>query len=284
MPSSLNLKREVEDLLDSGPRRRVALFPENMQYLCERIAAASSGSPLASIDAFLERQPSYREVGQAAIAHLILEAERRVRANLLRRPGDGRNESGEHWLTQVFRLVCRTTRLDACDFENIRFVTFNYDRTIEEFFSHAISNLYGLRPSAAHEFQSEWIRVAHVYGSIGDVAHLPFGATENRAMLSSTSSIKIADEDRLPSSVDSEVGSFVEWAQNVMFLGFGFLPINVKRLRLGSFLGEVNGTCLGMSDSERSSAMELFPQGKLDLWASHLGCREAIRSFYRRLR
>jgi hypothetical protein len=117
---------------------------------------ALRGSPgLESVDKFLERRPALLEVGRAAIAWEL--AKKEEQAQLLR---------AEAWYPYLWKqLECDREDFGA---NRLSIVTFNYDRSLEQFFFLNLTNGYGLDPDKAAKIIN--IPIIHVHGSLGPQA------------------------------------------------------------------------------------------------------------------
>ena len=190
-----------------------------------------------SIDAFLEHRTEFTEIGKLAIALFIL-----------------RKEMGED-------LFSFKTRSDGCyqylfsklnaswdDFKHNRvgFITFNYDRSLEQFLFASLQNTYNKSDAECAE-QIEQIPIIHVHGALGklrwqDPNGIPYGTIEKSTLLNifnfdpsladnATSQIKVFGENQ---SVQEFQKAFelLSQAEKVYFLGFSYHQANMTRLNL----------------------------------------------------
>lgn len=86
---------------------------------------ALAESPAESIDAFLEHRDEFTRIGKHAIAAELLKCEQRER---LYDPG---NE--DDWYRYLFNRMTAGVRFDHFLQNEVSFVTFNYDRSLEEY-------------------------------------------------------------------------------------------------------------------------------------------------------
>src|SRR5262249_14489545 len=85
-------------------------------------------SAQSSIDSFLERRPDMRELGKVLIA-----------ADILRCENEGRFfNSDDNWYAMLVDKL--DDSFDNLDFRNVTIVTFNYDRSLEQFLFVSLLN------------------------------------------------------------------------------------------------------------------------------------------------
>jgi hypothetical protein len=147
-PSSGNreLLASLSRLSHPDPSKRL-----NQAYVYSTANWVSENMGLAaSIDNFLDahrERTLLPEIGKIAIACALLDSEKNSALWFdwqKEQKNSGFADFPPNWLTTLFRLL--TTQRDFQAFRNalrsFRFVTFNYDRVIEKFFSDAINSYY----------------------------------------------------------------------------------------------------------------------------------------------
>jgi hypothetical protein len=118
-----------------------------------------NGSQLASIDAFLAHRTDFAEVGKAAIAHEILACE--STGSLLNCP-EG------HW----YRYLWNRIKDDWDAFvENVFIISFNYDRSLERYFTIVLMHTFKLTEGEARA-KVEKLKIVHDYGQVGALGPL----------------------------------------------------------------------------------------------------------------
>jgi hypothetical protein len=237
-PSGAQLRTEICSIGLNGSSmklgRQLLDLAELSSNAFKSFGEAFSRSSIASIDSFLAKRPHYMEVGKVLIAGILCERERPV--DLF---SDARND---HW----YKLLWNALLLDAEQPSNIaenavRFITFNYDRSLEYFLHEAIKHTFGLNDGGTMKV-TDRLRITHVYGSIGTLAPEPrkdfrtYGERLSESSLrAATEGIHVIPEDR-SDSVFEEVRKDLTWAQRICFLGFGFDPLNMRRLKVDAVL------------------------------------------------
>lgn len=212
-----------------------------------------------SVDGFLEHQPNFVEIGKAAIAwHLI----RFENPNALFDPAFPR-KNGENWYPYLLDQI--TTNFDRLAENKLSIITFNYDRSLEHFLYTALCNAYPRPSSEVCESLSK-IPIIHVHGRLDPLPHeatdgrryscdLPqnYAATIKRAAAGIKIIHEIKDADNDPNFTKAH--QLVAQAEYICFLGFGYNPSNIERLRLPKEKNiRIIGTGFGLGEGHRLQA------------------------------
>ena len=185
-------------------------------------------SPFQSVDTFVINRPEYQEIGKAAIAAALIPREDRARMRALRN-----REDGPHWYEYLFNQI--GTRKEEFQDNALLIVTFNYDRSLEEYFHLSLMHGFGLSEIEAAEYLAK-IPIVHVYGQLGKYIYLDSKGRyytpqaklgELRELLSE---MKILPESEHKSSEFSRASKFIHNADIVCFIGFGYDDTNLFRL------------------------------------------------------
>ena len=159
-PSGYTLKSKVLDQLrDRSSHQRLALeglgFDED---LITGFVTDLDNSSRASVDAFLEFREVFMDVGKAAIAACLIPYE--LAGNLFH-PA----KPAEDWYQ---RLASHLTDGTSQEFEQnqVSFITFNYDRSLESYLHTDLRSSYGLTEEAATELLGT-LSFVHVHGLLG---------------------------------------------------------------------------------------------------------------------
>lgn len=199
----------------------------------------------ASIDNFIDAHrgnEKIAECGKLAIARCILEAESNStlsidRSNINNKMNFKSLEST--WYNWFFRLLIENCPLQDIPerLSLITFITFNYDRCIEQYFHAALRNYYGIEIQEATELLKN-LRIFHPYGSLGQLMW-PIGSNASnfgispdaRQLLDISRKLKTFTEgtDETHSEI-VEIRSTMESANQVAFLGFAFNRQNLDLL------------------------------------------------------
>ena len=177
-------------------------------------------------------------------------------------------------------------------FGDVAFTSFNYDRCVE----------YGLMRLAAFHFHLDdsrafslldQIKIIHPYGSLGELPRSRpalneiFGSSELQSpTVSMAQTIRTFSEGVEQDEVQNKIRDAIHFASTIVFLGFGFNPMNVDLLvNTSGFNKKVLGTAKGMSvqntkASEEAVASRLkFASSFVDMSATEFIDRHAMVLF-----
>lgn len=209
-----------------------------------------------SIDDFLDRHQQDAVMllaGKAAIAKTIAEAEQKS----VLMPGNHQSRfdplrAKDTWLLRLVRMMGASVSSQEV-FNNVSFISFNYDRCLEHFLWQAIPNLYAVPNNDVAEIMRP-LKVFHPYGSIAPLPvtdqpdTVPFGGDLSDyvsiAKRIHTYTEQISDGDEMV-----EMHRAIAEAEQLVFLGFGFHSQNMALLTPDQLLGEklVYATTFGLS-------------------------------------
>ncbi len=173
-----------------------------------------------SIDAFLEDwEADFMDVGKAAIA-----------ASLIRHEDRDKVVDEPNWYRRLFAEMT-----DEKDFSNnqLRIVTFNYDRSLEYFLLRCLPSRYHVSRAKVLKWLSQK-PIIHLYGSLGGLPGMckngrAYGKSGTAAILSAAKEIHLVRGSATPASF-TEARNLMKEAQRIIFLGFGFERNNADRL------------------------------------------------------
>jgi len=192
-----------------------------------------------SIDNFLHTHKEdifVSELGKLAISQLILKGESDsdlFYGNHNKTTQININSVAETWLGRLFTILA--TEKDYASFtenlKRIKFISFNYDRCIQQFFWCVIRSYFDKPMSEVEKLISD-LDIEYVYGSVGEFrinsnGISTYGDKEN--VMAATRSIKTFTEGP-PSQFRLRLKEAIDDAKAVVFLGFGFLQLNLETL------------------------------------------------------
>ncbi len=229
------LKRHFDNKND-----KVNVFTQAGSDLSETI------STFPSIDEALHwwrARPEIVELGKLAIAHYILEAERK--SPLAAKVGqiNVRDASGT-WLETFLSMAVSANDRDRVGdiFQNVTFINFNYDRIIEQYLYWGLQQLAGVNGEAAASAISN-LKMIRPYGSIGPLNielaggiakdAVPFGGGRRSDLFLIAKNIQTFTEQSEDLEISSLIDDVIEAASLVIFLGFGFHQQNLALFRPG---------------------------------------------------
>lgn len=122
----------------------------------------------------------------------------------------------------------------------VKFVTFNYDRSLEFFFHEAIKLSFNLDDKQAFGVWSK-LGILHVYGSLGTLnAQSPFRPYDwnvtKESLVLAAKEIKVIPDSRDDDKDFQRASNWLSRATEIVFLGFGFDSLSVRRLNLDGAL------------------------------------------------
>jgi len=226
-----------------------------------RDSLRESGRP--SVDAFLEYRDDFLGIGKASIAVALLPFERTTTLF-----GDWINKRRDpdkpgNWYEHLFGVLCDGIPFDVIDDNKLSIITFNYDRSLEHFLFMSLKKSYGITDKMCAEKLAK-IPIIHVHGSLGSlpwqsnitgsIPPVPYDSNMLKEHVKSAAhNIKIIRENIVDTVEFTKARKKIQEAQQLLFLGFGFHPTNIKRLlpeslRIPMY---VRGTSLGLSLERR---------------------------------
>ena len=138
-----------------------ALGMEFTEDKYSKFTTALAHSGYSSVDAFLEENDEWLEIGKAAIALSLLRVEVNTINNLFppKQPKD-------HWYETLWSHL-KTRTWAEFKKNQVAFITFNYDRSLEHYLVNLLCNNYRIRPvTAAQGLLS--LPFLHVHGHLGN--------------------------------------------------------------------------------------------------------------------
>lgn len=285
LPTGDTLKAEIAKLIDirfehgfrqkSGDdqimealRRHAKNFeqPRDVNRYLEKAWQIKNALPQAiSIDNYVDAHSGDEILELCAklgIAKAILNAERRsaIYRDELSNPQLPPVDLAGTWFHKFFQLLTEgiSKRDVAAIFDGISFISFNYDRCLEQFLPTALANYYKLSIEETQKLV-EKLKIFHPYGTVGRLPSqlhndnaVPFGADNVRDLLSITKELKTFTEQNEDVTAIQNIHALVRDADTIVFLGFAFHAQNIELLtpKEKCAASKVLGTALGISRSD----------------------------------
>jgi len=185
-----------------------------------------------SIDAFLTTREKYVAVGKLAIAYVLAGRETPDLIHRTKAP-----EDWDDWYALLWSVLREGASKPSDISRNlVKFITFNYDRSLEYFLHHAVKETFGISDEQAESAWQE-LGILHIYGQIGRYSHKEGSDTRWYSPQLSARDLKIAAEgiQIIPDARDDSetfvtARGWLRWAKRICFLGFGFDSLNIQRL------------------------------------------------------
>ena len=194
-----------------------------------------------SIDEFIsewQEVPFLTDICKLAIAQIVLRAERSSILAALDQEGAVAAEILRNlensWLgIALARLGPGIRRRDVRQrLEDVAFITFNYDRCIEQYLKASFKSTYGMSENDAEELL-DTTPILHAYGDLGllpkgRMGGVEFGATD-RLVSSAAKSIRTFTEE-VATDHASRIQSIIRNAEKIVFLGCAYHQQNIQVL------------------------------------------------------
>lgn len=226
---------------DNGIQQRLKQLGCDSSHLTDLVECLRYGR-FATIDEFLDAKKSFREVGGYIIAESILQRENRDNIFPIR-----------DWFHFLYSKLHKKAL--SGETPNVVFVSLNYDRSLEYFFSMVAK--YDCREDEEEKVRRTLsaIRVYHPHGSLGSLSDLPFGCEKGppdaEKMRQAGRRIQIISDRLEESPAFVEAQKVLASADRILFIGFAYHPST-----LGTLLKNVNlektelaGTTLNLDPS-----------------------------------
>lgn len=211
-----------------------------------------SALPLAiSIDNLLHAHRNDSEMvflGKLAICHVILSKENQSplfyeSENIRDKVQNINFESSSinaSWYLPLMRLLNMGKDLEMVQtiFENIAFIIWNYDRCIEHFLVNSIMKYFNVSEKIAISAMNE-LRIIHPYGQVGKLPWQEISGVETKFGEKYPNLQEISDSiltftESAEEGVRQRAVDLVQGAETLVFMGFGYLPQNVKLMTVDS--------------------------------------------------
>ncbi len=239
-----------------------------------------------SIDLFLSRRPEFTEIGKLAILYSIFHYEEESRF------GPDSDQKKGDWYSYLYERMTADARKPgeiSLSSNKISFITFNYDRSLEQFLYNRSINSFG------EEFRSKILKqlgelpIIHVYGKVANleweeagIIKLPYNANPNVIdFLTDPNSNKqnlgelrphwrgrifIIDEERsnYQDHID-KMKDIIRKAKRIYFLGFGFADENMNLLGFPNVLRKehrIYGTTIDKTPHEIRNIQAKYMSGR----------------------
>jgi hypothetical protein len=176
--------------------------------------------------------------------------------------------SNRNWMKYLYQRMVTPT-LEEFSQNEVGFITYNYDRTLEQFLHTSLMNTYD-KDEASCAAILNGLPIIHLHGRLGYLpwqgrkmsVPFPLGASMNPLVIEECQKeIRIVHEDI--ADRDIEFKNARELLRNgirIYFMGFGYASQNVERLKYAEVATpqEAQGTAQGLTRREEGEARALF--------------------------
>ncbi len=222
-------------------------------------------SPYGTIDAILSFRPSLAKIGKFAIVKALSVCQQHDRVFP---PKD--------WYHLLFNLLELENKLVPAP--PLTILTYNYDNSLEYFFETIIDGMYETGHQELIRSKYEEIRIIHLHGRLGPY---PQGNEDPLTVLSRSvgqSDIRVISDEALDQAEEfKDAFAALTAASKIIFLGFGFAELNLRRLRVNELDGKakVFGTGYNMNQDIIKKAIGR----EIQIADSSFKCADALRSW-----
>jgi len=226
---------------------------EEITYDAENLSEIFEKSRTSSIDLFLSRRRQFYEIGRRAIAQIIFEKEKNSKFEY------EMDDVSQDWYKYLYRRMTETlvdpeSYMGFAD-NNVTFITFNYDRSLEHFLYDALIHSFeiplgGIKTKDLFPFE-----FIHVYGKLADLdwqesSGVKYGSYFIPKMIENINIIYDSENSaRLQKTLKERITN----AKRIFFLGFGFAPENMEILGIPEVLKsepQIYGTAFNWTEKE----------------------------------
>jgi hypothetical protein len=204
----------------------------------------------------MARNPSFVEVGKYIIALKMFDSESKSRFR-------EKSKEEQDWYFYLFDRLTSTVidENTLCNFSKnkISFITFNYDRSLEQFLYESLRNSLNQVPEVKVINEINGIRIIHLYGQIAPLVwqdaqngfEYKHRITHNLLVRCKKNLRTIYEETENPGLKEAE--KLIEEAEQIFILGFGYAKENMEVLGLPKLIPpscRVYGTGFNLIEEE----------------------------------
>jgi hypothetical protein len=214
-------------------------------------------SEIGSIDEFLNHNPDLAEIGKVAIAQALIPCEGGHKKSM--------NAPAEkaHLYEYLWHRLAEGSTKDTFNRNNLKVITFNYDRSLEHYLHTAIGSTWRIEAEAAGKLLGEAVEIIHMHGRLAPFTWETDPRVPARAYGTSARPEQLKAEAaglRIVHDTEQDVHNLrtaqqaLLDADRVVFLGFSYHPLNMQRLAIEEKPADrqrLVGSVYGMTDSER---------------------------------
>ncbi len=234
-------------------------FPEMIDDSIDKLSKELLYPKPSSIDKFIIRQKANeKNIIRMALGKIILDCEK-IQIT-----------SKSDWYSELYNTMSEKTNCSTFGLKNnVSIITFNYDRSLEQFLYLKLTGDYGRENDEVIKQQLTQIKVHHVHGKVGDLpwenkeSGILYGAGgDNVNLMSIAKGLEVMGEN---DSFSDVACSKLEDAQFIYFIGFGYHFENLQKLYLNTInhCPNVMGTCQGIGRALKTQKENYFENIKM---------------------
>lgn len=220
-----------------------------------------------SVDTFLAERDEFKDVAKLVIAYQLIQCEINCKKS-----DSMYSASIPNWYQYFLGRV--RERFDLLPYNEVKVLTFNYDRSFEYYLLNSLTHHYGRDEREVAEAIMAGIQIVHVHGHLGGLPGFEENGSEFGMALTVDNIIdsasRILVQHESPSINDDHVTwarMFMEQSQWAIFLGFGYEEESLKKLGFVDGWGEkyIYGTAVGYSEAECKHIQARFATSSVKL-------------------
>lgn len=200
--------------------------------LIDNFRIALEGAMKDSIDSFLLSRQEFLEIGKFAITNVLLKFEHKNKITL---------SEDDNWLNYIWNRI--NNKLEDFIKAKIAFITFNYDRTVEQFFYLSLKYAFNLNDEKILDILKHK-PIIHLHGRLGFLPwenekdsfnyNFNFSSLDKHYenILKAAKNIKIVYDDDLGKEPFKKAKDIIQFSNKTYMLGLGFNQLNIERLGL----------------------------------------------------
>ena len=238
-PLGVELTKLIANWINSGgtafEKEMGTVFPAEAIGEARQMARALR-TVEGSVDLWLAQRKKYLTVGRYCVARFIAQQE------------DPDALFRGEWYANLFRLLLPAdlpVGAEALLKNPVTFVTFNYDRSLEQTLFLKTQSFFGLSDEVTTAVISK-LRIIHVHGQVGrlpwqkaegwlkDIPARPYAPNFKPEELFHAACVKVISETTRDSPEYQAAQEALRQASRICFLGFGYDPQNLARLNYGA--------------------------------------------------
>lgn len=262
-PTGAGLRQEICESFKGQYRRHVEATESNSSVRERKFQEIGNfvdkfeKSSTKSIDLFLARNKSLAGMGKYVIAFKVLEAEQKSRFR------ERSFNPQQDWYFYLFNRLTdeleKKERLNQFHRNNVSFITFNYDRSLEHFLFESLRNSFSEIPENEIINEIKQIKIIHIYDKVAPLRWqdeqegIGYKPEVSKGTLKTFSRNLKTIYEALSSAPIDEARALIEDAKQIFILGFGYATENMVIVKLPELIPPdcgVYGTALGLEEKE----------------------------------
>ncbi|MBS1704014.1 MAG: hypothetical protein JST12_20285 [Armatimonadetes bacterium] len=273
MPSGPELVAEIlklrnTDMLQESSTGSLKTQFDSRCYQLKKFQDLVRSSDVASIDLFIKHNPGLASFGKFLIARILLgrEEEKRLDGSYSKSEA---TPNGDHWYKFMWeKMVVDVEEAKELQQNQIAFITFNYDISLESYLARSIRGLFSQKLEHNEEYAIlSHFPIIHVFGSLlgQHTDETPFRSYNGLSPILSYSHLNDLSQNlltigeafsrvnsqkkcNLPNDHQMRIQNLFDQAERIIFLGLGYHPENLDVLNPSRWIHKADrGNYLYMS-------------------------------------